>query len=489
LQSWRHRCQLIKGMLAAFLCSLVASNEHTEYIKSLNAHLLHVGSMDALPVDDLGTIKHEYKCKSEDVAEIAITDITDHKSKIDTCRKVCVQDVSCQAWTIDSLQDRCWLKHSCNGGSKRYGFTSGFVNHASFLQHVTAPAKVALPQLVSVMENTNCWGYDIAEVVIMGSSGVRPLQDAFTFACKDACLNQDECCAWTINMGTGGTQGGGRCWLKKSCDGVSFDVQAKSGLTDCNIKAHKSPSSATTRRQAPAGTPAVTTAVPLGVAKQDVPLVAGIASAAGASAVTIGLLAGLLAPPTNITVIHNKLRSTTKWPNPIITRSSVTIKPKEGQSSGSVFLWCVPLFLGLFLLGCLMRPLAMRWYHLTTGCCCCGQDYDVTKEKEPKNVGPYRGPTFATAKSTSRQQRGALLPTVPPHGMMMVMQVPMIPVVAVPSRGGFLQTPSSPRCSLSQSSSRASSPADSPLSLFRNTLFSEADGNRLVGYKRVSFAS
>jgi len=527
LQSWRHTCQLSKGMLVVFSYSLVASDENTEHLKSLNAHLRHVGPLDVLPIDDLGTIKHDYKCKSEDVAEIAISNINDRSTKIDTCRKACVEDVGCQAWTVDSRQDRCWLKHSCHGGSKEYGFTSGFVNHAPLRQQVMAPAKVAPPQLVGVMADTNCWGYDIAEVVILGSTGMTPLRDAFTLACKEACLNHDECCAWTINKGTGGTQGNGHCWLKKSCRGVSFDIQARSGLKDCNNKADNNPSPATRRRRrrrGPTPAPPGPTPAPPGVAKHDVPLIAGIASAAaGASGIAIGLLAGLLAPQQNGSVIHNKLQSTTMMPNPGSTTSSVEVKPREGQSSGGAFLWLVPLLLGLFLLGCLLGPLAMRWYH--TGCCCCGQDYEEMSEEEPKNIGPSQEATSPTSNSTSRQSRGAPLLATVPHGMMM--QVPLIPVITVanfpPSISGMVgqsmpgaamaMTPGSsaeapaftgqttprgnvrslraslrvapgpPRGSPRSSvrSSRASSPMVSPQSSFRRSRVSDAHRHKRVG--------
>jgi len=202
-------------MLLAFSCSLVAGDENTEHLKSLNTHLQHVGSLDALPIDDLGTVKHGYSCKSEDVAEVPISTVGDRRTKIDTCRKACAQDVGCQAWTLDTRKDRCWLKHSCHGGSWKHGFISGFVNHAPLVQHVTAPAKVAPTQLVGTMANTNCWGYDLANVAIHSINPATHHRDAFMYACKEACLNHGQCCAWTLNEGTGGTQGDGDCWLKK----------------------------------------------------------------------------------------------------------------------------------------------------------------------------------------------------------------------------------------------------------------------------------
>jgi len=399
-------------MLVAFSCSSVQSDENTEHLKSLNVHLRHVGSLDVLPIDDLGTIKHDYKCKSEDVAEISISNTADRDTKIDTCRKACAQDVGCQAWTLDTRQDHCWLKHSCNGGSRDYGFISGFVNHAPLLQHVTAPTSVAPSQLVGVMADTNCWGYDIAEVAIASSSVGKPPRDAFTVACKEACLINDACCAWTVNMGKGGTQGNGHCWLKRSCAGVSFDVQASSGLADC--KNEKS-NSAT-----------VTPAVP-GIAKKDIPLFAGVASAAaGAGGIAIGLLAGLLAPHRNLTGIHNMLPSTTIMkPIPGSTTPSETVKPSEGPTSGAL-LWWLPLVL---LGGCLMGLLATRWYPLAMGCCGRGLECD---ELEEENTGETNEETNSSTKrelQVAVPKRGGAWFAVP-QGLM---QVPLVPVVAVAS--------------------------------------------------------
>jgi len=268
-----------------------------------------------------------------------------------------------------------------------------------------------------------------------------------------------------------------------------------------------------------------------------VPLVAGIASAAaGASGIAVGVLAGLLAPQPNITVnhIHSKLpigmtssvplkpreEQSTTSSVPVKPReeqnkaSSVPLKPREGPRSGvGAFLWWVPLLLGLVLLGCLLGLLASHWHYLTAGCCSHGQEYDEMDEEElTKDTAVSQEMTLATPRTfttgtmMAKQPNAAFFAAVP----QMMMQVPLVPAVAVASLppNSEMGSDSMPRDSRavqrgtpeafapvahasarglravagSPQGSAPGSPVASPRGTFRNPVSSRAPGCKSPGY-------
>jgi hypothetical protein len=202
----------------------------------------HAKPQASVPPGFLGDVNEGYNCWGGDIAEVVIhvnySLDEEHKHiMMATCRTACMSDIGCKAWTLNlgsgaQGNGHCWLKHSCENGDNDPYTVSGFVDHKNLVQLVQAPNKVDTADLAGVMHNTNCWGRDIAEVVINSSGNAT--RDELIFACRSACVADGACAAWTLNHGLNGMQGQGNCWLKSSCAGRMYDTRAEAGIVTRN---------------------------------------------------------------------------------------------------------------------------------------------------------------------------------------------------------------------------------------------------------------
>jgi len=201
--------------------------------------LRHVKPLVSVPRGFLGVVMEGYNCWGGDIAEVVIQsnyslDERPSDIVIATCRAACLSNIGCQAWSLhhDSHGARgnghCWLKHSCENGDVDPYSVSGFVDHNNLVQQVQAPSKVDAADLIGVMHDTNCWGRDLAKVAINSTGNTT--RDELIFACRNACVADRACAAWTLNHGRTGMQGQGHCWLKSSCAGRMYDARAEAGI-------------------------------------------------------------------------------------------------------------------------------------------------------------------------------------------------------------------------------------------------------------------
>jgi len=272
--------------------------------RSLRIQTKDMQVLPVLPVNEAGTVLMGYNCPEGDVAAKVIHDAGDSQESEDravgTCRAECQKYAGCHVWTLDrsGSHPMCHLKHSCHGGRPESLHVSGFIDKSDKLEHVMAPKEVTSHDLEGVMEDTNCWGQDISEVVVL-VVGKNNLDDTyFEAGCHRACESNPKCKAWTLNRGSEGKQGHGHCWLKSACVGISFDTHARAGLI--NREDHES-EPGTTENQADnanstsfrATTPSLgistTTVLQVG---QDV--LAGAATGGVIGGLALGLLAGVL---------------------------------------------------------------------------------------------------------------------------------------------------------------------------------------------------
>jgi len=219
---------------AGLLFSIVFRAARAEVLE-----LRHAKPLASIPHGFLDDVMEDYNCWDGDLAEVVIhanysLDQTSNDIVVATCRAACLSNVGCQAWSLNQHSHgaqgngHCWLKHSCENGDADPLSVSGLVDHKNLMRRVQAPNKVDATDLVGVMHNTNCWGRDLAKVAISSTS--ETTLDELIFACRNACVADQICAAWTLNRGLTGMQGQGHCWLKTSCAGRKYDAHAVAGI-------------------------------------------------------------------------------------------------------------------------------------------------------------------------------------------------------------------------------------------------------------------
>jgi len=205
--------------------------------------LRHVKPLASVPRGFLSDVMEDYNCWGGDLAELVIhaDQAFDGRRRdvvVATCRAACLSNIGCQAWSLNHGSQggrgsgHCWLKHSCENGDADPYSVSGLVDHKNLVRHVQAPDTVEPTELIGVLDDTNCWGRDLAEVAIESNGNAS--RDELIIACKDACVADRECTAWTLNQGRTGIKGQGLCWLKSSCSGRMHDTRAVAGAVTHN---------------------------------------------------------------------------------------------------------------------------------------------------------------------------------------------------------------------------------------------------------------
>lgn len=274
----------------------------------------HMRALPVLPINDNGTVLMGYNCAGGDLVEIVIhggNNFFNQDTAIATCRAECEKHAGCKAWTLHrgSKDERgmghCHLKHSCGAGKQDPHSESGLIDKSHLRQHVEAPKEVQEADLLGVMDDTNCWGHDIAEVMIHGA-GRQPEEKAYTAACVHACQSNPQCGAWTLNRGRNGKQGDGECWLKSSCAGIRHDAFARAGIMKLEYRMAVPSMTPTTSLR---GVPTLGLTTTIGNFSREV--LAGATAGASVGGLAIGLLAGLLAPlpHQNETNAENAMKS------------------------------------------------------------------------------------------------------------------------------------------------------------------------------------
>jgi len=201
--------------------------------------LRHVKLLASMPRGFLADVMEDYTCWGSDIAEVVIhaNHTRDEKRRdivVATCRAACLSNIGCHAWTLHHGSHgargsgHCWLKYGCEHKNVDPYSVSGLVDHKHLIQHVQAPDIVDHAHLVGVLDDTNCWGRDLVEVDIKSTGDTT--RDELAVACKDACIANRACAAWTLNHGRIGMQGKGHCWLKSSCAGRTHDTRAEAGV-------------------------------------------------------------------------------------------------------------------------------------------------------------------------------------------------------------------------------------------------------------------
>lgn len=221
-------------LLAALLVAVVAQTGPPEAPKQ------HVQVMP-MPPGGLRQVKEDFNCWGGDLMEVVIhanetTNIVRQDEVVGTCRAACLATVGCKAWSLNHGSrgrrgnGHCWLKHDCDDGHPDPYAISGFVDRKH--EYFKVPTEVDVEGLLNgLLQDTNCWGNDIAEVAIDTSAAPADnLQIARLAGCRGACMAKRDCMAWTLNHGSTGLQGKGHCWLKSSCAGKRHDSRAMSGL-------------------------------------------------------------------------------------------------------------------------------------------------------------------------------------------------------------------------------------------------------------------